>query len=563
MAPVWSTLLRLTTKDDPVTTLHEHCWPPGRPRTLQVPQTSLGFNLAVSAARFADKAALIFYDNPVSYRQLRDEAEAMAGYLQQHCGVRKGDRVLLFSQNCPQLTIAYYAILRADAVVVPVNAMSTADELHHYAEDSGARTAFVAQELFAPLQGVLDQLDHVVVHRYADYLQAPASVPIPGWLLEPPVPLLDDARLRRWSDALALACVPTAATAGPNDLCVLPFTSGTTGRPKGCVHTHGSMMAAIWSAAAWRDLHAETVFLGVAPMFHLLGMQNGLNLPILLGATVIIAPRWDRDFAGAMITRYRVTAWTVPPPALVDFFANPEVERYDLSSLTLVTGGGGAVPEAVAQRLKQRFGITLNEGYGMTETASFLHCNPMQRPKAQCLGVPTFGVDTRIIDPETLQPVPVGEVGEIITSGAQIMREYWNKPQATQDAFLEIDGKRFLRTGDLGYQDEDGYFFMRDRLKRMINVSGYKVWPAEVENRMYEHPAVHEACVIGVIDERRGETVKALVSLKPAARGQVNEQEIIDWARERMAVYKAPRVVEFVEEFPRSATGKILWRELR
>jgi fatty-acyl-CoA synthase len=545
-----------------VTTLHERFWPRGLPKTVPVPQTSLSHNLAVSAARFPDKPAFVFYDNPVSYGRLQAEVDAMAGYLQQHCGVRKGDRVLLFSQSCPQLAIAYYAILRADAMVVPLNAMSTANELRHYAEDSGARVAFVAQELFAQVEPMRSMLDHVLVHRYGDYLPQPASVPVPDWLLAAPLPLPDDTQVVRWHDALALACSPRPATAGPDDLCVLPFTSGTTGRPKGCVHTHGSMMAAIWSAALWRGLHAETVFLGVAPMFHLLGMQNGMNLPILLGATVVIAPRWDRDFAGAMLGRYRVTAWTVPPSALVDFFANPDVERYDLSSLTLVTGGGGAVPEALAMHMRERFGLTLNEAYGMTETASFLHCNPLHRPKVQCLGVPTFGVDTRIVDPETLQELPLGEVGEIVTSGAQTMREYWRNPEATRLAFVAIGGRRFLRTGDLGHQDEDGYFFLRDRLKRMVNVAGFKVWPAEVESRLYEHPAVLEACVVGVADARQGEAVKALVRLRPEALGTVSEQGLIDWARERMAVYKAPRTVVFVEEFPRSATGKILWRAL-
>lgn len=199
----------------------------------------------------------------------------------------------------------------------------------------------------------------------------------------------------------------------------------------------------------------------------------------------------------------------------------------------------------------------------MTETASFLHANPPARGKRQCLGMPTQGVDSRIVDPVTFEELPPGETGELVTRGAQVMKGYWRNPEADREAFIEIGGQRFFRTGDLASMDEEGYFFLRDRLKRMINASGYKVWPTEVENAMYEHPAIHEACVIAVPDGKRGESVKALVVLKPAQRGLVGEEEIVAWCRERMAVYKAPRVVEFLDRLPKSGTGKILWRELQ
>lgn len=187
----------------------------------------------------------------------------------------------------------------------------------------------------------------------------------------------------------------------------------------------------------------------------------------------------------------------------------------------------------------------------------------MHRNKRQCLGVPTFGVESRVVDPETLEPLPRGEVGELITSGPQVMEGYWHNDAANRESFLERDGRRFFRTGDLACIDEDGYFFMKDRLKRMINVSGYKVWPAEVENFMYDHPAVQEACVIGVPDSRRGEVVMAILVLKERYRGQASEEQVIDWAREKMAVYKAPRRVEFVDALPKSGAGKILWRQLQ
>jgi fatty-acyl-CoA synthase len=264
-----------------------------------------------------------------------------------------------------------------------------------------------------------------------------------------------------------------------------------------------------------------------------------------------------------LIERHRVTAWTAPPAMVIDFFAQAEAQVRDLSSLCLLSGGGAAMPEAVANMLAERFGLYYNEAYGLSETAAFLHASPLTRGKRQCLGMPTQGVDSRIVDPETLQELPQGEVGELVTHGPQVMTGYWRNEEADRSAFMNLDGKRFFRTGDLAYVDEEGYFFMRDRLKRMINASGFKVWPAEVENAMYEHPAIHEACVIAVEDAHRGETVKALVVLKPEYRGQVSAQDIIDWGRQRMAVYKAPRMVEFMDQLPKSGTGKILWRELQ
>ncbi len=542
---------------------HYRYWPKGLPREISLPQSSLYFNLEASATRYPGKPAIVFYDAVLDYARLKREVDAMAGYLQHSAGVRAGDRVLLLSQNCPQFVIAYYAILRADAVVVPVNAMSTAQELAHYLEDSGARVAFAAQELCERLAGFTEdgQLERVIVHTYSDYLDG-AAPDAPDWVAAP----RRKPGLRGgvpWYGALAVNAQPLPHRAGAKDLCLLPYTSGTTGRPKGCRHTHGTMGASLAGSQLWRGLTSEAVIMGVAPMFHLLGMQSCMNTPILLGATVVVLPRWDRQVAARLMARHRVSVWAAPPAMVVDFFAQPGIEDLDLSSLAQLCGGGAPMPEAVAAMLASRYGITYNEAYGLTETASFLHCNPLDRNKRQCIGVPTFGVDTRIVDPGTLIELPQGETGELVTRGAQVMQGYWNNPQADAEAFIMLDGQRYFRTGDLGRVDEDGYFYVTDRLKRMINASGYKVWPAEVENTLYEHPAVHEACVIGVPDACRGETVKALLVLRPQARGSVREDEVIAWARTRMAAYKAPRIVEFVDVLPKSSTGKILWRQLQ
>ena len=542
---------------------HYRYWPKGLPKEISPPQSSLYFNLEASAARYPGKAAIVFYDNVLDYARLKREVDAMAGYLQHSAGVKAGDRVLLLSQNCPQFVIAYYAILRADAVVVPVNAMSTPDELAHYLADSGARVAFAAQELCARLDGFAadGRLERVIVHTYSDYLQGPAP-DAPDWVGAPR--RAPDVRGGvPWYGALAVNAQPSPHRAGAKDVCLLPYTSGTTGRPKGCRHTHGTMNASLAGSQLWRGLTSEAVIMGVAPMFHLLGMQSGMNTPILLGATVVVLPRWDREAAGRLMARHRVSVWAAPPAMVVDFFAQPGIQKLDLSSLAQLCGGGAPMPEAVAGMLASRYGITYNEAYGLTETASFLHCNPLDRNKRQCIGVPTFGVDTRIVDPATLAELPQGETGELVTRGAQVMLGYWNNPQADDEAFFMLDGQRYFRTGDLGRVDDEGYFYVTDRLKRMINVSGYKVWPAEVENTLYGHPAVHEACVIGVPDASRGETVKALLVLRDEARGSVREEDVIAWARTRMAAYKAPRIVEFVNALPKSSTGKILWRQLQ
>lgn len=258
-----------------------------------------------------------------------------------------------------------------------------------------------------------------------------------------------------------------------------------------------------------------------------------------------------------------MTNWQSISTMAVDFLWNPRLDEFDLSSLRWMSGGGAAMPDAVAQRLAERIGIDYIEGYGLSETIAATHINPPQRPKRQCLGIPVFDVDARVVDPVTFDTMPRGETGEIVVHGPQVMRGYWGRPDATRDAFVEIDGKAFLRTGDLGYMDEDGYFFMVDRLKRMINASGYKVWPAEVEAILYGHPDIREVCVIGSVDPYRGETVKAVVVADPARRGSLNEDAIVAWAREHMASYKAPRIVEFVDALPKSGTGKIQWRQLQ
>ncbi len=542
-------------------------WPPGLPRHLALPATNVYANLVASAARHPDKPFTVFYDTPLSYAGFQREAEQLAGHLQRVAGVRAGDRVLLCLQNSPQWALAFYAILRANAVVVPVNPMNRVEELRHCVDDSGARVAFVAQDLLAQVQPLLaeagdDGLHHVVVATYSDHLREPTDLRVPDFVSAPRV-ALSDPRLCAWADAIAPGHTPGPLTAGPDDLCAMPYTSGTTGKPKGCMHTHRSVMATLVGGVQWFGTTADAVCLSVLPFFHVTGLAGSLNGPLYAGATIVVLARWDREAAATCMARYRVTVWQAISTMVIDFLAQPGLDRHDLSSLACVRGGGAAMPDALAARLKALTGRDYIEGYGMTETMAATHINPLHRPKPQCLGLPVFDVDARVIDPETLAEQPAGATGEIVVHGPQVMQGYWRNPAATQAAFIEIQGKRFLRTGDLGHVDDDGYFFMTDRLKRMINASGYKVWPAEVEALMYHHPAIQEACVIGARDARRGETVKALVVLRPGERGRISEQDVIDWAHGHMAAYKSPRIVEFVASLPRSGSGKVMWRELQ
>ncbi len=534
-------------------------WPPGLPLRTVVPATPLHYNLEVAATRYPDRTAIAYYGNEIPYRELRRQAGALAGFLQSRLGVRKGDRVVLYLQNCPQFIVAYHAVLQAGAVAVPANTMNLLEEMRHVVADSGARVAVFAQELAPNIAPLLGQgLEHAVVACYRDYLDPATNLPVPEVVLQPRQAI---AGTTAWQDALDAGLAGTATGVGADDLAVIVYTSGTTGLPKGCMHTHRSVMHPAIACVEFCRVPKDQVALVALPMFHVTGLQTGVNAVVHSGSTMVVMTRWDRRCAAMLIQRYRATNWTAIPTMLFDFLAQPGLEDFDLSSITLLSGGGSAMPKAVAEKIQAMWGIPYVEGYGLSETMATTHTNPPQRPKAQCLGVPVQNTDSVVVDPETLAVLPPGEVGEILISGPQLFQGYWGQPQASAEAFVEIQGQRFFRTGDLGYVDEDGYFFLVDRLKRMINASGFKVWPAEVENMMFAHPAIQEACVVAIRDPQRGESVKLVAVLREDQ--SATEAEVIAWARGRMAAYKVPHAVEFVERLPRSGTGKIQWRELQ
>lgn len=545
---------------------HSSSFPAGLPVDATVPATNLFFNAEVSAARYPDKPFVIFFGRELSYAEFKRQAEALAGFLEHDCAVKAGDRVLLVMQNSPQFIIAYYAVLRANAIVVPINPMCVTKELEYFARDSGARVAIIGQEVHQQLRPLLGGTDaplrHVVAASYCDYIDPNTRLRMPDMVSAPRM-RFDEPNVSYWQDAIERARRPGALTMGPDDLCVIPYSSGTTGRPKGCMLTHRNVMHTAVGNSLWFRSHQDSSLLVVLPFFHVTSMQGGMNAPIYYGGTIVLMCRWDREVAAQLIEQYKIKLWTAISTMVVDFLANPRLGEYDLSSLQRVTGGGAAMPQAVAQRLQDLVGAPYVEGYGLTETAAPTHINPIERPKLQCLGIPIFNTESRVIDPETLVQLPPREVGEIVTRGPQVFKGYWQNEAATQEAFVELDGRPWFRTGDLGYVDAEGYFFLVDRLKRMINAAGYKVWPAEVETQLYQHPAIQEACVIAASDAHRGETVKALIVLRASHRGQVTDQDIIAWARDNMATYKVPRIIEFVDNLPKSATGKVQWRVLQ
>ena len=554
---------------------HYAFWPKRLPYQLTAPQTSLWMNLQVNALRYPQKVALVFMGRTWTYSQLQFEAEKIASALRK-MGVQKGDRVVLDMQNCPQLVITHFAILRLDAVVVPVNPMNRTEELKHYILDPDTKvavtTADLAPELAAASNALekKERLQHLLVTQFTDAFDAASIGPeeLPEtwsvWLRTVhALPVLEDGQVHAWASASQGEVELGPVTAQSEDLAVLPYTSGTTGLPKGCMHTHGTIMHNAMSSGLWANGTPENKCLCVVPMFHITGMVSVMHATIFMGATLILMPRWDRDLAGRLISKWKVTHWTNIPTMVIDLLGSANMAQFDLTSLQNIGGGGAAMPEAVAQRLMDQFGLRYIEGYGLTETAAPSHSNPPDAPKKQCLGIPFMSVDARVVDPETLKELPQGESGEIVMAGPQIFKGYWKRPEATVSVFFERDGKSFFRSGDMGRIDEEGYFFMTDRLKRMINASGFKVWPAEVEALMFKHPAIQEACIISTKDAYRGESVKAVVVLRSTHKGQVSEQDIIDWCRDTMAVYKVPRVVEFIEVLPKSGSGKVMWRALQ
>lgn len=540
---------------------HEAFWPKRMPKTLEYPAVPLFRLVEVAAEFYPRKAALNYYGRLISYRRLDREIKSLAGALAEK-GIGKGDRVAVYMQNTPQYVIAFYAIMRANAVVVPINPMNNAKELAFILEDSGAVALITTTDLLPVAEKAQagTSLRFILAGTYRDYLPDEPSLDVQEFMLRAPE---CPAGSLEWRALIDQQLQPPPVLIGPEDMCLLPYTSGSTGRPKGCVHTHATVMSNIISSCLWLTNTASAVHLSVLPFFHVTGLVHSMLTPLYAGATMVLLTRWDRRTALDAIEKYKVTHWVNISTMVVDLLSDPDAARRDLASLIAVSGGGAPLPEAIGRKLRDLTGLTYVEGYGLTESISQTHINPPDRAKMQCIGIPDFGVDARIVSVENFAELPPGAPGELVVDGPEVMKGYWNRPEETAKAFLEMDGKKFLRTGDICYMDEEGYFFLVDRTKRMINAAGFKVWPAEVENTLYSHPAVQEVCVVGVPDPVRVEEARAYIVLKDGFRDKVSAEDIVAWSKQQMAAYKYPRQVVFIDELPKSGTGKILWRQMQ
>ncbi|MCY3878593.1 MAG: long-chain-fatty-acid--CoA ligase [Rhodobacteraceae bacterium] len=531
---------------------HFGVWPEGLPHSLPPSEHSVLHNLNTAAAVAPDRTAIWYYGNRITYDALAVEVRSLAGFLHHRLGIRSGDRVAIYMQNAPQFVVAYYAILAANAVIVPVSPMCRRAELLHIIQDSGPRAIIHGAELAEEAAAVWEECGRPgLIHaHYRDY--AADGNGFPG---EPAAARIGTA----WADALGMACPAPAHDRRPEDWCMIQYSSGTTGQPKGCLHTHASVNAVIFGYTKWIGVAPGSRILASLPLFHVTGMQNSMNLPILTGSTIYLMTRWNAALAARLIQQEQIEYWRSITTMMIDFLSLPGIGEIDVSSLRAIGGGGAQMPAEIARRMSKLIGLDYIEAYGLSETMAPTHINPPQAPKRQCLGIPIFDVDCRIVDPDTLAELGPNEAGEIVTHGPQLFQGYWRRPEETEAAILTLDGKRFLRTGDVGYMDAEGYFFFVDRLKRMVNVSGFKVWPAEVEAILHGHPEIKEACIVGDPDPRTGEAVRAVIV--PCGES-LDTGRLKEWCRANMAAYKVPARFDLRDRLPRSGAGKVLWKKL-
>ena len=538
-------------------------YPPGVPANLEYREESLVQPLIRSAQAHPDRPAMLFFGKPTTYRDLLDEVQRAAGGLAA-LGVRKGDRVAIMLPNSPQCVVAYYAVLWLGGVVVMVNPLYTPRELKTQLADSGARHIIALDIMYPKVAEVRSEtaVEKVVVTGLAEYLPFPLNLLFPIQLRRQgqAVKIPAAPHITRWRDLLAHP--PAAAPAAVNakeDLAALQYTGGTTGVPKGAMLTHFNLYANCVQIAAWLSEFQEDPFrvLAALPFFHVYGLTTVLNYTVFGAGTMILVPRFDIEQVLKLIERHKPHVFPGAPTMYVAVLNHPRAKQVDLSSIAACISGAAPLPVEVQTAFEELSGGRLVEGYGLTEASPVTHANPVWgHRKIGSIGVPWPDTDCRIVNPETGEDVPVGEPGELLIRGPQVMKGYWNKPQETAQTLR--DG--WLWTGDIARMDEDGYFYIVDRKKDLIIAGGFNIYPREVEEVLFAHPAVKEAAVAGVPDPYRGETVKAYIVLKDGA--QASADDIIAHCRRHLAAYKVPKLVEFRSELPKSLVGKVLRRVL-
>ncbi|MGN7383876.1 long-chain-fatty-acid--CoA ligase [Paenibacillus sp. SAFN-117] len=531
---------------------------------LDYPSVALTDFLLEAAEHYPNHEAVLFMGKKLSYRQLLDSAYRFANAMI-HLGIRRGDRVALMLPNVPQYVIGYYGILFAGGTVVQTNPLYTERELVRHLTDSGAKT-IVCLDLVYPRVKKASQsvnLNNIIVTGIQDYLPFPKNMLYPlvqkkqgaGRRLDP-----ETENIRMFKQLMARSSPKPVRTEVDlsEDVAVLQYTGGTTGTAKGAMLTHENLVANVIQCASWihRIRKGQETILTAVPLFHVYGMTTCMNLGIYLAARMLLVPKFEAGMLLKLIDKEKPTLFPGAPTMYVGIIHHPQLSRYNLSSIECCISGSAPLPLQVQQTFEQLTGGRLVEGYGLTEASPVTHANPIWGRRVQgSIGIPWPDTEA-VIMLDNGEPAEPGEIGELLVKGPQVMKGYWNQPEET--ASVLKDG--WLATGDMGYMDKDGYFYIVDRKKEMINASGLKVYPREIEEVLYQHPAVQEAAVIGIPDEYRGETVKAFVVLRQGQ--QATEQQLEQFCRERLASYKVPRVYEYRTELPKTLVGKVLRRAL-
>ncbi len=550
----------------------------GVPAQLKVPDQPLTWLLDQTISHYAGHTAFIYYGTKISYAQFSSQANRFATSLQR-LGIKKGDRVAIALPNIPQYPIAFYGALRAGAVIVPTNPLYTEREMQHQLADSGARFVVMLDMFYPVVRAVRANtaLEHIIITSPADFLPPMLHRLYPLSQLHahhPPHPLTEkelheDKTLHVMSAMLdshtkgGIEVFNLPVQASADELAVLQYTGGTTGVPKGAMLTHRNLLANALQTRYWipQAHDGEEVCLCVAPFFHSYGLTVCMNQSIFAASTMILLPQFKAKEVVKAIRRYHPTQFPGIPTMYLAIMREAGKHAAELRSIKYCISGAASLPAKVRMDWEAITGGKLVEGYGLSEASPVTHCNPLNGDvRDESVGLPVPGVDSMILDQKTLEPAPVGEVGEIMVKGPNIMQGYWNRPDETASIFF--DG--WMLTGDVGKMDQEGYFYVLDRSKDMIKASGFNIYPREVEEVLLLHPAVQEAAVIGVPHEYRGETVAAVIALKPGFEpSEDTRKDIIAYCKRELTPYKVPKIVEFRESLPKTLIGKVLKRELK
>jgi long-chain acyl-CoA synthetase len=533
----------------------------GQPADTTPEHTTMLEVFEASLAAAPDAVAIRYFDGVLTFADLDAASDALAVGLAE-AGFAPGDRMGVYVQNDPAFVIGLLGAWKAGGAAVAINPMNKARELTYLLSDSGATALLCLEELYTSVaRDVLPetQVRTVVTCSALDRQSRDDPRVLGDVVRSRPEGTLDLEELL----AAHAGEEPAAPAPSGDDVAILTYTSGTTGVPKGAMNTHRTMVFNAYTYRDWVGLTPQDSVLGIAPLFHITGLVAHVAVALLVGCPLVLAHRFHPEAVLDTIREHRPTFTIGSITVFISLMGTPGVSRDDFASFRAIYSGGAPIAPAVTDQFEALTGHYIHNAYGLTETNSPSHLVPLGRKApvdadsgALSVGVPVYNTLVRILD-EDGKELPPGEVGEIATSGPQVVPGYWNKPEATTES---LPGGE-LRTGDVGFMDEQGWFYIVDRKKDMINAAGYKVWPREVEDVLYGHPAVREAAVVGVPDAYRGESVKAFVSLKPGTT--TTPEEVIAFAKERMAAYKYPRSVELVDELPKTTTGKILRRELR